>query len=176
MVQLNCFSQARSGSCVTSALPHPLLAGQPHIYRPNLSCASTGNGNGSAVLNGSTFTDVFGNQTVPGPEMNVGKPFSAPVQEPEPPSAEVQAILDEQGIDLEVSQLKYMNNQGRVRYCQLDLAVTESAYDSRQLQSVSIVRPLVSPWKLSVQLALMSFPGAAQCPGKEGYKSGEDEE
>lgn len=46
--------------------------------------------------------------------MNVGAAHSMPNKDPEPLSAEVQAIVDAQGIDLESSGLKYLSNEGRV--------------------------------------------------------------
>ena len=49
--------------------------------------------------------------------MNADGEFSMPQKEPEAPSPEVQAILEEQGLDLEISGLKYLNNEGRVYFC-----------------------------------------------------------
>lgn len=78
---------------------------------------------GRAVLapassNGTSWetTDIFGTTAVLGPEMNRLGSYSMPEGRVEAPTAEVEAILEEQGIDLEISGLKYMNNEGRVRF------------------------------------------------------------
>ena len=66
------------------------------------SATVAGNGastsNGSAVSNGLSFqvNDVF------------------PPAEPEPVSPEIQAMIDEQGLDYETSGLKYLTNEARV--------------------------------------------------------------
>lgn len=46
-----------------------------------------------------------------------------PPAEPEPVSPEVQAIIDEQGLDYEASGLKYLTNEARVSYAQRFLQV-----------------------------------------------------
>ncbi len=72
---------------------------------------ASSNGNGSSGWN---VTDVYGTTAVLGPTMNADGAYSMPEKKPEPPSPEVQAILEEQGLDLEISGLKYLNNEGRV--------------------------------------------------------------
>ena len=69
----------------------------------------------NGVSNGWKTTDIYGNTAVLGPTANTDKSYSMPEGPVEAPSAEVKAILEEQGIDLEISGLKYMNNEGRVR-------------------------------------------------------------
>lgn len=70
------------------------------------------NGNGSS--NGVT-TDIHNNQVVYGPTMNAEGNFRvSDLETVEPPSDEVQAILEERGYDLETSGLKYLSNTGRV--------------------------------------------------------------
>ena len=59
-------------------------------------------------------TDVYGTTAVLGPSMNADGAYSMPEGKSEPPSPEVEAILAEQGLDLEISGLKYLNNEGRV--------------------------------------------------------------
>lgn len=50
-----------------------------------------------------------------GPSMNADGAYSMPEGKSEPPSPEVEAILAEQGLDLEISGLKYLNNEGRMK-------------------------------------------------------------
>ena len=73
----------------------------PHHRRHTchrVSASSSVAENGAAVRNGLDFQiqDVF------------------PPAEPKPVSPEVQAILDEQGLDYETSGLKYLTNEARV--------------------------------------------------------------
>jgi hypothetical protein len=60
-------------------------------------------------------TDIYGTTAVLGPDMNAGGAHSMPVKQPEPVSVEVQALIDEQGIDFEISGLKFLSNDARVR-------------------------------------------------------------
>ena len=101
----------------------PLAACKPFqltrsAHRPWLkatAAVTNGHGNGAAVSEGQAVTDIFGATAVPGPEMNVGAAFAIPISEPEPISPEVQALLEEQGIeDFENSGVKYLSNEGRV--------------------------------------------------------------
>ena len=80
----------------------------PVLAAANGSTA-TSNGNGN-----SKVTDIYGNTAVLGPTMNAEAHHSMPERETVPASPEVQEILDAQGIDLEISGLKYLSNDGRV--------------------------------------------------------------
>ena len=61
------------------------------------------------------MTDIHGNQVVYGPTMNAEGQFKvSDLDAVEPPTAEVQAILEERGFDLETSGLKHLSNEGRV--------------------------------------------------------------
>lgn len=73
----------------------------------------------TASSNGATatlpqVTDIYGTTAVLGPDMNSGGVHSMPLKDGEPISAEVQALIDEQGIDFELSGLKFLSNEGRV--------------------------------------------------------------
>lgn len=111
--------QLPSGRCVP---PSTGLQARQAVPARGTVRAAAGNGNGNgngngAKLNGSaTITDIFGHATVPGPEMNATATLTIPTTEPEPLSPEVQAIIEEQGIDFENSGLKYLSNSGRVRH------------------------------------------------------------
>ena len=70
---------------------------------------STGNG-----MSNGTQMDIHGNDVHYGPTMNVGGNYSVKLDEVEAPSAEVQAILEEKGITLETSGLKFLSNKARV--------------------------------------------------------------
>jgi len=63
-----------------------------------------------------TITDIYGTTATLGPDMNAGGKHAMPLKEVEPVSAEVQALIEEQGIDFELSGLKYLSNDGRVSY------------------------------------------------------------
>lgn len=88
---------------------------------------ASSNGNGVAVQTkgatefnlGVKTTDIYGTTAVLGPVMNAGGAHTMPEYPVEPVSPEVQAIIDEQGIDFEISGLKYLNNEGRVRSSKL---------------------------------------------------------
>lgn len=79
---------------------------------------ATVNGHSNGQKNGfanEASVDIHGNQVIYGPTMNAGtKNTVSNLDKVEPPSAEVQAILDERGFDLEVSGLKYLSNEARV--------------------------------------------------------------
>ena len=86
---LQCLATARP----RSGAPHPRR--QPSFHtRASTAVAE----NGAALQNGVSFQvrDVF------------------PPAEPEPVSPEVQAIIDEQGLDYETSGLQYLTNEARV--------------------------------------------------------------
>ena len=107
--------------------PRPALLGKQHLavgkmQRPVSTkavaerlAAGTANGSANGSINGAQ-TDIHGNQVVYGPTMNVGGHYAVKEDAIEPPSAEVQAILDERGIDLEVSGLKHLSNKARVSH------------------------------------------------------------
>ena len=78
------------------------------------TCAATGNGSNGVAAPLPTVTDIYGTTAALGPEMNAGGKHSMPTREPEPVSAEVQALIEEQGIDFEQSHLKYLSNEARV--------------------------------------------------------------
>ena len=88
------------------------VAGAPQPLRPLLAArrgapcmvtAAMGNGNGSLPMpNGQPIVGPSG------PELTL-------TREPEPMSAEVAAIVQEQGLDWETSGLKYLTNEARVR-------------------------------------------------------------
>ena len=79
-----------------------------------LQICAAGNGSNGVAAPLPTVTDIYGTTAALGPEMNVGGKYSMPTREPEPISAEVQALIDEQGIDFEQSHLKYLSNEARV--------------------------------------------------------------
>lgn len=96
-------------------------ASKPGRPVPPVSASANGastNGHTNGHVNGHStgvqVKDIYGNTTVLGPTMNAGAPFQMPGREAEPVSPEVQEILEAQGIDLEISGLKYLNNEGRV--------------------------------------------------------------
>ena len=82
--------------------------------RSTLPVSASANGSAATNGHGAKVTDIYGNTAVLGPTMNAGAGFSMPEREAVPVSSEVQDILDEQGIDLEISGLKYLSNEGRV--------------------------------------------------------------
>lgn len=84
--------------CVATARPR---YGAPHLPRQSslqTRASAAVAENGAAVRNGVSFqvNDVF------------------PPAEPEPVSPEVQAIINEQGLDYETSGLQYLTNEARV--------------------------------------------------------------
>lgn len=103
------FNLQTSGSVLPTLVPaHPTYKSAHRRGQPTLpvkaSAAVAGNGastsDGSAVNNRLSFqvNDTF------------------PPAEPEPVSPEIQAIIDEQGLDYETSGLKYLTNEARVSY------------------------------------------------------------
>ena len=84
--------------CLATARPNcraPRLWRQPSFH-PRINAVVADNG--AAVHNGVTF--------------QINDDF--PPAEPEPVSPEVQAIVDEQGLDYEASGLQYLTNEARV--------------------------------------------------------------
>ena len=110
---------------MTTIHRQPLVGLQKVQCKPSrcsLVPVASANGTNGATSNGKKefslgvkTTDIYGTTAVLGPIMNAGGANTMPEYPVEPVSPEVQAIIDEQGIDLEISGLKYLNNEGRVR-------------------------------------------------------------
>ena len=84
----------------------------PRAVAERLSTPNIEHANGQA--NGAS-TDIHGNKVVYGPTMNQGGQYSVNnLDAIEAPNEEVQALMDQNGFNLETSGLKYLSNKARV--------------------------------------------------------------